>query len=269
MDIDNKFQNICLVDQGPYIQISRKPGHGALAQETEMTMEPILFYGVPEGCSFGTIVALEWLGKPYRLCRIEMPGIVSSEAYKRLNPVGETPSMMTEESAVLSESMAILNHLGARGLDSGLAFPQGSVEFDRLNQMLAFLNTSFFNAFTPFWHVVEHDSEGVERQALMDFGRGKVEQAHADLEAMLNGHDWLLGKERSLADAYFAGIARWNEFHGVLDMTGYPGLHRLRERLDRDPGVRFAHAIEQGKTATSSGGFLGHVSLEAVLAQAA
>ncbi|MCR7705994.1 glutathione S-transferase, partial [Pseudomonas aeruginosa] len=35
-------------------------------------MEPVLFYGVPHGCSFGSIVALEWLGRPYRLCRIEM-----------------------------------------------------------------------------------------------------------------------------------------------------------------------------------------------------
>ena len=36
-------------------------------------MEPVLFYGVPSGCSFGSIVALEWLGIPYKLCRIDMP----------------------------------------------------------------------------------------------------------------------------------------------------------------------------------------------------
>ena len=36
-------------------------------------MEPVLFYGVPQGCSFGSIVALEWLNQPYRLCRINMP----------------------------------------------------------------------------------------------------------------------------------------------------------------------------------------------------
>lgn len=234
-----------------------------------MIMEPILFYGVPEGCSFGTIVALEWLGQPYRLCRIEMPGVVSGEAYRRLNSVGETPSLMTEDGAVLSESMAILNHLGARGLESGLAFPQGSPEFDRLNQMLAFLNTSFFNAFTPLWHVVEHESEGAERQVLLDYGRDKVERAHADLEAMLDGHDWLLGTRRSLADAYFAGIARWADFHQAIDRQAYPTLDRLRRRLESDPGVRFAQAIEHGEAATSGGGFLGHVSLEEVLAQAA
>ena len=39
-------------------------------------MTPILFYGVPSGCSFGSIVALEWLRQPYHLCRIDMPGQV-------------------------------------------------------------------------------------------------------------------------------------------------------------------------------------------------
>jgi glutathione S-transferase len=35
-------------------------------------MQPVLFYGVPQGSSFGSIVALEWLEQPYQLCRIEM-----------------------------------------------------------------------------------------------------------------------------------------------------------------------------------------------------
>jgi glutathione S-transferase len=35
-------------------------------------MQRVLFYGVPQGSSFGSIVALEWLGQPYQLCRIEM-----------------------------------------------------------------------------------------------------------------------------------------------------------------------------------------------------
>src|SRR3546814_4878622 len=80
-------------------------------------MEPILFYGVPSGCSFCSIVAVEWLGKPYRLCRIEMPEIVKSESYLRINPVGETPALMTADGRVLAESMAILNHLGPDGIE--------------------------------------------------------------------------------------------------------------------------------------------------------
>jgi len=233
-------------------------------------MNPILFYGVPEGCSLGAIVALEWTGQPYRLCRIAMPEVVSGQAYRCINPVGETPSLMTGRGEVISESMAILNHIGAcyvrdGALDSGLAFAQGSREFDRLNAMLAFLNTSFFGAFSPLWYVVEHGSEGAEKTALTDYGRAMVAKTHAQLETLLEG-DWLLGR-RTLADAYFFGIARWADFHQAIDRRDYPRLQRLYERLQDDPAVRFALAIEHKEAAQSSGAFKGHVSLEEALAQ--
>lgn len=227
-------------------------------------MEPILFYGVPSGCSFGSIVALEWLGEPYRLSRIEMPEVVQSEAYRRLNPVGETPTLMTADGRVISESLAILNHLGARGIDKGLSFAQGTPGFDRLNQALGFLNTAFFNAFSPLWYALEHGAEGAERDALRAYGAAKVAKAHADLEAMLGGQDWLLG-DQTLADAYFIGIARWTKYHDVVDRRDYPGLQRLFERLEADPAVQFAHAIERGEAARGIGGFRGEIGLEEAL----
>jgi glutathione S-transferase len=227
---------------------------------------PILFYGVPSGCSFGSIVALEWLGRPYRLCRIAMPEVVTSAAYRRLNPIGETPTLMTETGAVLSESMAILNHLGARGVDTGLSFAQGTTDFDRLNQMLAYLNTTFFKAFAPLWYALEHDElPAPEKQALRAYGARMLRSSHAALEAMLGEKEWLLGNRRTLADAYFVGIARWTRYHDVLDRREYPRLQRLFERLEADPAVRFAHAIERGETLQGAGGFQGHLRLEDAL----
>lgn len=230
-------------------------------------MKPILFYGVPSGCSFGSIVALEWLAIPYQLCRIDMPEVVSGDDYKRINPVAETPSLMTETGTVISESMAILNHLGARAGETGLAFSQGSDEFDRLNQMLGFLNTALFNAYAPLWFALEHGSQGEEKRALTGYGRVQAEKAHSDLEAMLGGKPWLLGGHRTLADAYFIGIARWNEYHDLVDRRDYPGLQRLYEKLTADPAVVFAHAIEQGRPAVSAGGFAGEVGLDDALAR--
>jgi len=228
---------------------------------------PILFYGVPSGCSFGSIVALEWLGAPYRLCRIAMPETVTSETYRRINPVAETPSLMTGDGALLSESMAILNHIAARGIARGLGFAQGSRDFDRLNQMLAFLNTSFFNAFSPLWYALEHGSEGAAQEALTDYGRGQVIQAHANLEMMLGPQPWLLGAQRTVADAYFIGIARWTKYHDVIDRRTYPRLQGLFDRLEDEPAVAFAHAIERGDGARTAGGFQGEVTLEEALAR--
>ncbi|GAB1578790.1 glutathione S-transferase family protein [Bordetella petrii] len=229
-------------------------------------MTPILFYGVPSGCSFGSIVALEWLAQPYQLCRIQMPEAVSGADFRRVNPVAETPAYLGAAGDVLTESMAILNHIGARGMAQGLGHPQGSRDFDRLNQMLAYLNTSFFNAFAPLWHAVEHDLEGAAKTALADYGRDKVEKVHATLDALLGTRPWLLGDRRSVADAYFAGIARWADYHAVLDRRDYPNLSRLYDRLQADPAVAFAHRIEAGQPASSSGGYQGEIALADALA---
>lgn len=230
-------------------------------------MIPVLFYGVPEGCSFGSIVAFEWTGQPYRLCRIPMPELASTDAYRRINPVGETPALLTEDGRLVSESMAILNHIGVAGIDKGLAFSQGTPEFDRLNEMLAFLNTTFFGAFNPLWYALDHDRADGEGSVLRAFGSSQVRKAHAQLEALLGDQDWLLGPRRTLADAYFAGLARWVEFHQVFDPRAFPRLHRLRERLESDEAVRFAHAIEHEQAASSAGDFRGHVSFDAVLGE--
>jgi len=230
-------------------------------------MTPILFYGVPSGCSFGSIVALEWLGRPYRLSRIEMPEVVTSEAFRRINPVGETPALATDGGAIVTESMAIMNWIGARGIEGALGFAQGTPEFDRLNQMLAYLNTTFFNAFVPLWHLYEHASDDTTKAVLREFGRVKVEKAHAQLDAMLGDRRWLLGERRTVADAYFAGIARWTDYHGVVNRADYPNLDRLYRQLQDDPAVRFAHAIEAQAEVKSAGGFAGHVELEQAWAE--
>ncbi|MCO4861528.1 glutathione S-transferase family protein [Cupriavidus sp. WGlv3] len=227
---------------------------------------PTLFYGVPSGCSFGSIVALEWLGQPYRLSRIEMPEVVTSDAYRKINPVGETPTLMDAQGNFLSESMAILNHIGARGIERKLGFAQGTRDFDRLNQQLAYLNTSYFGAFAPLWHALEGVDE-TDRPALARYGTEQVRQVHQELEAMLGERPWLLGEHRTVADAYFSGIARWSKYHKVLNVEDFPNLQRLCNQLEADPAVRFAHAIERQASAQSEGGFQGHVTLEEVLAQ--
>lgn len=226
-------------------------------------MSPILYYGVPSGCSFGSIVALEWSGQPYRLARVNMPEDMQGEAFATINPVRETPALLTSRGDHLAESIAILNHIGATpgALAAGIAFAQGTPEFDELNRMLAFLNTTFFNSFASLWWLLEHESDDETKRVLTDYGRVRVIRAHQELERMLGDKRWLLGERRTLADAYFIGIARWTKYHSVVDRRDYPNLQRLYDQLEADPAVAFAHAIEQQRPAASVGRFEGEVSI--------
>lgn len=228
-------------------------------------MEPVLFYGVPQGCSFGSIVALEWLGQPYRLCRIEMLEQPWDRLYGRINPLYKTPALLLENGEAISESLAILLNLAARGQHRQLGFRQGSLEFDRLNRMLAYLNTDFFAAFGPLWAAYEMQEGDEAKKALLKaIGRENVAQNCAHLDTLLADREWLLGGERkTVADAYLTGIGRWVEYHQLFELPReYPHLHRHLQKLQADPAVAFARAIEQGQPASGSGGFMGHISLQ-------
>lgn len=225
-------------------------------------MEPVLLYGVPQGCSFGSIVALEWLNQPYRLCRINMPEDMQSDLYAAINPVRETPALLLENGSVLTESAAILQNIAARGISQGLGFEQGTPAFDRLNQRLAFLNTTFFSSFAPLWRAYEMEENPPVQNMLRELGRSLVAKAHSQLDSMLADQEWLVGEHRTVVDAYFVGLARWANYHHAIKQSDYPNVHRLFEKLEADPAVVFAHAIEVEKPARSAGGFRGQVTLE-------
>ncbi|WP_202925025.1 glutathione S-transferase N-terminal domain-containing protein [Myxacorys almedinensis] len=183
-------------------------------------MQPVLFYGVPQGSSFGSIVALEWLGQPYQLCRIEMLQQPWDKLYSYINPLYLTPALLLENGQVLTESLAILLHLANRGLEQGLGFRQGTREFDRLNQTLAYLNTDFYSAFNPFWMVYEmQDLEDCDRELLRTLGQKEVAKNCMYLNTLLADRQWLLGGEtHTVADAYLTGIGRWVDYHHLFNL---------------------------------------------------
>ena len=227
-------------------------------------MEPILFYGVPHGCSFGSIVALEWLGQPYRLSRVDM--LAKEDGYGRVNALGETPTLVLENGETLTESLAILNAIAARDLGQRLGFLQGTRDFDRLNSVLAYLHTSFHSAFAPLWTAFKLPQDAPERPMLQQMGRESVAEGYAYLDSLLADRSWIAGTpHRTIADAYLIGIARWGEDLKQFDIAKeYPRLHRHLQKLEADPAVAFAHAIEDGRPATTSGRFLGQVALNEV-----
>lgn len=229
-------------------------------------MEPILLYGVPAGSSMGLIAALEWLGLPYRLTRVDMLGEMREPSYARINARHETPVLITDEGHVVTETMAIAAWLEARDAERRISFDPRSPDSDRMHQFLAFINTGFTSAFSPLWIAMEMDPpEPAQQAALRRFGHEAVIERHDKLEAMLDDKPFLLGERPTLADGVLVGVARWLEFHEVAERERWPRLAKLRARIEADPAVRFALAIEDGEKPSGSGAFRGHVPLAEVI----
>jgi glutathione S-transferase len=231
-------------------------------------MEPILLYGHPAGSSIGLVAALEWLGEPYRLSRVDMLGEMREQSYARLNPRHETPVLITDAGRPLTETMAIAAYLEARDEKRRISFDPKSPEADRLHQLMAFLNTGFTSAFTPLWMALEMEAPDPDYQAaLRRLGTGLVHNRHDRLEEMIGDDPWLAGDKPTLADGILVGVARWLEVHEVEDIARWPKLAALRQRLEADPAVVYATALEDGETPRGSGACLGQIPLEEVIAR--
>lgn len=229
-------------------------------------MEPILVYGVPEGSSMGLIAAFEWLGEPYNLCRVDMLGEMRDPSYARLNARHETPALITPEGRIVTETMAITAWLEARDHARKISFDPKSAEADRMRQLIGFFNTGFTGAFSPLWTALETDDpDPAYKQALIKLGTAQVLERHDKLEAMIGNAAFLCGDRPTLADAVFIGVARWLDFHKVAPRERWPNIDRTRRRLEADPAVRAALAVEAGGTQAASATHKGDIALAEVI----
>jgi glutathione S-transferase len=230
-------------------------------------MEPILVYGFPLGSSMGLVAALEWLGKPYRLCRVDMLSEMRLPSYARINARHETPAFVSEQGAVFTETMAIARWIENRDDERRISFDPLSPKSDRMHQFMAFLNTGFTAAFTPHWVALEMDPpDPALQKTLRDWGAQRVIERHDKLEAMLGETPFLMGDRPTLADAVLVGVARWLDFHEVAAQSRWPRLAALRQRLESDPAVKYAISLEEGASPGYPGLCQGHVPLETLIA---
>ena len=229
-------------------------------------MTPILIYGFPSGSSMGLVAALAWLGAPYRLCRVDMLGEMREPSYARINPRHETPVLVTERGAVVTETMAICAWIEARDAERRVSFVPESPEADRMHQLAAFVNTGFTGAFSPLWAALEMTPpDPAVQSVLRAWGRAAVIERHDKLEAMAGEAPYLVGDRPTLADAVLVGVARWLDVHEVADRGRWPRLDALRRRLETDPAVVRAVALEAGEADPGDDACAGHVSLAEVL----
>lgn len=210
----------------------------------------------------GLVAALEWLGKPYRLCRVDMLGEMRQAPYKRINRRVETPVLITDRGEILTETMAIAAWLETRDTERRISFDLHSREAELMHQFMAFINTGFTGAFTPLWVALEMEPPNPALQsALRQYGTDAVIRRHDLLEEMIGVTPFAIGDRPSLADGILVGVARWLEIHDVADPGRWPKLAALRRRLEADSAIVYASGLERGEPAKGNGSCRGHVDL--------
>ncbi|WP_219116228.1 glutathione S-transferase C-terminal domain-containing protein [Janthinobacterium sp. UMAB-56] len=118
-------------------------------------------------------------------------------------------------------------------------------------------------AFIPAFQASRAAPDDARAAVWREMAVEKVNKGLAHLERVLADRAWLASDAApTIADAYLAATARWAEPLQLASLADYPHVARVLAALEQDPGIRFAHAIEDGLPAASQGGFRGHVALD-------
>jgi glutathione S-transferase len=73
------------------------------------------------------------------------------------------------------------------------------------------------------------------------------------------------GERPTLADGLLVGVARRLDLHQVADRARWPKLAALRRRIEADPAVIHATALERGDIGSGTGACVGHIPLADVI----
>ena len=222
---------------------------------------PLFFYS-QGACSFGGMVVLEWLALPYQLCRVD-PALRATDAFKRVNPQGKVGALKVDDH-VLSENLAILCYLAWQKPEAGFMPDCEAFEYNVMNQWFSYLASGFHVAFGPLFGPGKYIEDEKYFDLVSAAGVKSIRKQYEFMNAHLAKNEYILGKQKTILDPYFYGLARWGgKFFDI--QKEYPNVARHMALMEKDPAVQFALATEKGEDAKSpSGAFKGHVDLEKV-----
>jgi glutathione S-transferase len=158
----------------------------------------------PGSAALAPHATLAEIGVPYELALVERDesGRPSDE-YFALNPWGKIPTL-EDGDFVLTESAAICLYLAEKFPDARLAPPAGTRERAELYRWLLWLSNTVQETQLRHFYPHRYGGEGVKEEADLALAR------HYDqIDAHLEGREWLVGEERTVADLFLFMLTRW------------------------------------------------------------
>ena len=192
-----------------------------------------LYYS-PGACSLSPHIALLEAGLPYDLVKVDLKAkkLENGEDYLAVNPKGQVPALGLDNGELVTEGPVIVQYIADQAAAKNLAPTDGSPERRKLQELLTFLNGELHKNFSPLFQPVFADD-------VKDFFRTRLTAKFKYLDGQLAGHDYLMGKQFTVADGYLFTLLRWADAH-KLDLSMFKNLTAYKERVAARPKVQEA-----------------------------
>jgi glutathione S-transferase len=183
-----------------------------------------LYYS-PGACSLAPHIVLREAGHDFDLERVDIPNKKTETGadYWEINPKGYVPALKLDDGDILTEVGVILEYIADQNQAANLAPRFGTHERYHLLEWLSFIATEVHKQIGALFNP-RMTPEMKEVQ------RGVIERRMNALEKMLEGKQYLMGDDFSIADAYLFTVMRWATKLDI-DLAKWPNIGGVYARV--------------------------------------
>ncbi|GAB3427844.1 glutathione transferase GstA [Massilia solisilvae] len=191
-------------------------------------------YFSPGACSLSPRIVLNEAGIPFTAEQVDVRKKVTASGadFRTINPKGYVPALQLDDGKVLTEGAAIVQYIADLAPASNLAPAAGSFARYQLMEWLNYIAAEVHKGFSPlFMPGTSDDAKAAARTA--------VGNRLNYIEQQMAGHDYLMGSQFTVADAYLFTVLGWCGYVG-MSLDDWPALKSYMARVGGRPAVQQA-----------------------------
>ena len=195
-------------------------------------------YFSPGACSLSPHIALREAGIPFELVKVDLRAKKTADGrdFTTVNPKGSVPALELDDGQVLTEGPAIVQYIADLNPAANIAPKAGSMERVRLQEWLNYLTSEVHKTFGSLF--APNMPEEWKKVVM-----GNVEKRMDYLSKALDGKQFLMGDQFTVAEGYLFTLLGWTRFFNV-DLNRWPVLAAYAGRCCMRPKVLEAMKAE-------------------------
>ena len=196
-----------------------------------------LYYS-PGACSLSPHIALREAGLAFEpvMASTKTHQLNDGTDYYGINPLGYVPMLELDDGTRLTEGPAIVQYIADQAPTKNLAPANGTMQRYRMQSWLTFVGMELHKGFGPLFNTATPEEVKTSTKE-------RLVKRLAWLEGQLEGKQYLMGEQFSVADGYLFTVTNWAQ-HLNVDLSPFPNLLAYRARVAARPAVQEAMKAE-------------------------
>jgi glutathione S-transferase len=196
------------------------------------------FYYSPGACSLSPHIALHEAGLAHELVKVDLKAKTTEtgEDFVAINPKGQVPALMLDSGELVTEGPVIVQVIADKAAGKNLAPANGTDERYKMQEWLNFTTSELHKNFSPLFNPTIPDEV---KKFFTDRILGKFRYA----DSQLDGRDYLMGKQFTVADGYMFVMLTWAD-RMKIDLSAMKNLMAFKQRVAARPNVQAALKME-------------------------